>query len=155
MPKKWTNTRLCTSRVTRPPPFRCGQFLANPHDFTFRRTPPPPLVCAQTASAIFHPLQVKNGKFFDILTIHDDEISYLKHVLDLLCVCFHPIWVFFGMGGGGARGVGHNLLMQSSNSGSSKMEISETDFFYILTIQNDQISYVKHVLDPIHVHRAH
>ena len=29
--------------------------------------------------------------------------------------------------------------------------ISETDFFDTLTIQNDQISYVKHVLDPVHV----
>ena len=28
------------------------------------------------------------------------------------------------------------------------MEISETDFFDTLTIQNDQISYVKHVLAP-------
>ena len=31
------------------------------------------------------------------------------------------------------------------------MEISETDFFDIMTIQNDQIFYVKHVLDPLHV----
>ena len=31
------------------------------------------------------------------------------------------------------------------------MEISKTDFFYILTIQNDQISYVKHVLAPLYV----
>ena len=31
------------------------------------------------------------------------------------------------------------------------MEISETDFFYILTIHNDQISYVKHILDPLYV----
>ena len=41
--------------------------------------------------------------------------------------------------------------MQFSGLGSSKMEISETDFFDTLTIQNDQISYVKHVLDPFHV----
>ena len=31
------------------------------------------------------------------------------------------------------------------------MEIFETDFFDILTIQNDQISYVKHVLAPLYV----
>ena len=36
--------------------------------------------------------------------------------------------------------------MQFSSLGSSKMEISETDFSDIVTIQNDQISYVKHVL---------
>ena len=48
-------------------------------------------------------------------------------------------------------GLGHNLLMQFSSLGSSKMEISETDFFDILIIQNDQISYVKHVLAPLDV----
>ena len=41
--------------------------------------------------------------------------------------------------------------MQLSSLGNSKMEISETDFFHILTIQNDQISYVKHVLAPLYV----
>ena len=41
--------------------------------------------------------------------------------------------------------------MQFSGLGSSKMEISETDFFDILTIQNDQIPYVKLVLDPLYV----
>ena len=56
------------------------------------------------------------------------------------------------MGGGGTKGCRvHYLLMQFSGLGSSKMEISETDFFHTLTIQNDQISYVKHVLAPLHV----
>ena len=41
--------------------------------------------------------------------------------------------------------------MQLSRLGSSKMEISETDFFDTLTIQNDQISYVKRVLAPFYV----
>ena len=64
-----------------------------------------------------------------------------------LCV-FHPIWV----GGGGTKeSRAHNLLMQFSGLSSSKMVISETDFFHTLTIQNDQISYVKHVLAPLHV----
>ena len=56
------------------------------------------------------------------------------------------------MGGWGTKGSrAHNLLMRFSGLGSSKMEISETDFFDTLTIQNDQISYVKHVLAPLHV----
>ena len=42
------------------------------------------------------------------------------------------------------------MLMQFSSLGSSKMEISETDFFDTLTIQNDQISYAKHVLAPLY-----
>ena len=41
--------------------------------------------------------------------------------------------------------------MQFSSLGSSIMEISETDLFDTLTIQNDQISYVKHVLAPLYV----
>ena len=98
----------------------------------------------------FHPPQVKSGKFakhfFDIVTTYNDEISYVKHVLDPLCVFF----TLFGWGGPGLpRGLGHNLLMQYSSLGSSKMEISKTIFFDTLTIQNDQISYVKRVLDPL------
>ena len=50
-----------------------------------------------------------------------------------------------GLGGGGGRGLGHNLLVQFFSLGNSKMEISQTDFFDTLAIQNDQISYVKHV----------
>ena len=61
--------------------------------------------------------------FFDIVTTYNDEI-----------------W---------SRA--HNVLMQFSSLGSSKMELSETDFFDTLTIQNDQISYVKHVLAPLYV----
>ena len=64
-------------------------------------------------------------------------------------MCFAPYW---GVGEGGLpRGLGHNLLMHFSSLGNSKMEISETDFFYTLTIQNDQIPYVEHVLDPLYV----
>ena len=47
--------------------------------------------------------------------------------------------------------MGHNLLMQFFSLSSSKMEIFETDFFDTLTIQKDQISYVKHVLAPRYV----
>ena len=49
-------------------------------------------------------------------------------------------------GGGGAQPVGvtfHPLQV--------KMEISATIFFDVLTVQNDQISYVKHVLAPLYV----
>ena len=31
------------------------------------------------------------------------------------------------------------------------MVLSQTDYFDILTIQNDQISYVNHVLAPLHI----
>ena len=65
---------------------------------------------------------------------------------------FHPIWMcVWGKGGWLPRGVGHNLLMRFSSLGSSRMEISETNFFDTVTIQNDQISYLKHVLTPLDV----
>ena len=84
---------------------------------------------------------------FDIVTTYNDEICYQKHVLAL----FYMFFTLFGCWGGVLpRGVGHNLLMQFSRLGSSKMELSETDFFDTLTIQNDQISYVKHVLAPLY-----
>ena len=90
--------------------------------------------------------------FFDIVTTYNDEICYLKHVLAPFYVFFTLFGCVCGGGGGGLpRGLGHNLLVQLSCLSSSKMEISETDFFDIMTIQNDQISYVKHVLAPLYV----
>ena len=41
--------------------------------------------------------------------------------------------------------------MQFSSLGGSKMEISKTDSFDILPIQNDEISYAKLVLAPLYV----
>ena len=41
--------------------------------------------------------------------------------------------------------------MQFSSLGNSKMEISEIDFFDLLTIQNNEISYVKHALALLYV----
>ena len=87
-------------------------------------------------------MEISETDFFHTLTIQNDEICYVKHVLDPL----HVFFTLFGCGGGGGGTKGsraYNLLMQFSGLGSSKMEISETDFFDTLTIQNDQISYVK------------
>ena len=84
--------------------------------------------------------------FFDIVTTYNDEICYVQHVLDPLCVFFN----LFGCEGGGTKGCrAHNLIVQFSGLGSSKWNFSEIDFFHTLTIQNDQISYVKHVLAPL------
>ena len=94
-------------------------------------------------------MEISKTAFFDTLTLQNDQISYVKHILA-------PLYVFFTLfgcwgGGGLPRGIGHNLLLQFSRLGSSKMEISKTAFFDTLTIQNDQISYVKHVLAPLYV----
>ena len=98
--------------------------------------------------------RISETDFFYTLTIQNDQISYVKHVLALFMCFSHYLGVGVGAGGGGGglpSGLGHNLLMQFSRLSSSKMGISETDFFDTLTIQNDQISYVKHVLAPLYV----
>ena len=48
-------------------------------------------------------------------------------------------------------GLVHNLLMQFSTAGSSKIEVFKTFFFDILTTQYDHPRYVKHVLGRIYV----
>ena len=48
-------------------------------------------MCAQTALAAYHPLQLKNRKifnFFYILIMHNDQIFCVKRVLG-------PLYVFF------------------------------------------------------------
>ena len=62
--------------------------------------------------------------FFDIMTIHNDQISDAKHVLAPLYVFFTLFGCLGGGGGGLPRGPGHNLLMPFSSLGSSKIEIT-------------------------------
>ena len=65
-------------------------------------------------------------------------------------MCVSPYLGVLGEGGL-PNGPGHNLLMQLISLSCSKMEICETYFFDIVTIQNDQISYAKHVSAPLYV----
>ena len=44
-----------------------------------------------------------------------------------------------------------NLCMQFFTLGSSKIEVSKTYFFHVVTTQYDHPRYVKHVLDRIYV----
>ena len=85
-------------------------------------------------------MKISETDFFDTLTIQNDQISYVKHVLAPLRVFFTLFGCVCGGGGGTKGSRAHNLLLQFSGLGSSKMEFSETDFFDSLTIQNDQIS---------------
>ena len=94
-------------------------------------------------------MEISEPNFVGNLTIQNDQISHVKHVLAPLYV-FFTLFGCWGVGWGGSKGSRGNLLMQFSRLCSSKMENSETDFFDTLTIQNDQISHVKHVLAPLY-----
>ena len=59
--------------------------------------------------------------------------------------------VFVGGGGGSSKGLVHNLLTQFFTLGRSKIEVSETCFFDMVTTQNDHLGYAKHVLGGIYV----
>ena len=58
---------------------------------------------------------------------------------------FHPIWYQVPGGGGGPKGLVHNVLMQFFNPDSAKIELFETGFFDIVTTENDHPRYVKHI----------
>ena len=108
--------------------------------------------CAHKLHLQLATLQLKNGIFrkkINILTIHNDQISYVKHVSDPLYVFFTLFWCLEA--GRLPRGLGHNLLMQFSTLYHSTMEISETYCFDLPTIHNDQIPYVNHVLHPLYM----
>ena len=67
-------------------------------------------------------------------------------------MCFSPyLGIGWGGGGGAPKGLVRNLLMQFFTLGSSKIEVSESYLFDILTTQNDHPRYVRHVLGRIYV----
>ena len=97
-----------------------------------------------TAAAALPALPAPLPLYIDQWTLIDECPFYV----------FFTTFTLFGLGGGGGglpKGLGRNLLMQFSRLSSSKMEISEPNFVDTLTIQNDQISHVKHVLAPLYV----
>ena len=63
-------------------------------------------------------------------------------------MCFSPCLTVWK---GGGKRLGHNVLMQFSTLGDSKMQNFETDSFNILTIHNDEISYAQYALHPLYV----
>ena len=83
--------------------------------------------------------------FLNLLTIRNDQISYVRHVLDPIYVLFMLFWCLDG-----GKGLGHTLLMQF-HSWQLKNGKFQNRMFYVLSIHNDQLSYMKHVLDPLHV----
>ena len=71
-------------------------------------------------------IEVFETYFPDILITFNPR--YVKHVLCPMFLIFTP----FGYGGGGQRGLVHNLLMQCFSSYSSKVEVPETYVFDVV-----------------------
>ena len=68
------------------------------------------------------------------MTVQNDQVSYVKHILDSLHVFFTLFGCLEGVGGGGgveagSKGLWHDLLMQFPTLYGLKMEISNPDFF--------------------------
>ena len=72
--------------------------------------------------------KILQKKKIEVVTTHNAETCYVKHVLHPLCFFFHLIWV---LGGGVPKGAR-----------------AKPAYFDIVTIQIDQTSYIKHVLAP-------
>ena len=68
-------------------------------------------------------MEISETDFFDTLTIQNDQISCVKHVLAPLYVFFTLFGLGWGGGGGLPSGLGHNLLMQFSSLGGSRMVV--------------------------------
>ena len=85
--------------------------------------------------------------FFDIVTTYNDEICYVKHVL----APFYVFFTLFGCGGGGGAPKGSRAQLAYAIFPPQQLKngnFLKLIFFDTLTIQNDQISHVKHVLAP-------
>ena len=89
--------------------------------------------------------------FFDIVTTQNDHPRYVKHVLGRVYMFSSPYLGIGRMGGGSPKRLVHNLLMQFSTLGSSKIEVFEICFNDIVATQNDHPRYVKHVLGHIYI----
>ena len=75
-------------------------------------------------------IEVSETYFFDIVITQYDHPRYVKHILGRVYV-FFTLFGYWARGGG-VKGLVHNLLMQFSTHGSSKIEVSETYFFDIV-----------------------
>ena len=82
-------------------------------------------------------MEIFETDFFDTLTIQNDQISYVKHILAPLYVCF-TLFGCWGGGGGAPKGSVAQPAFAVFQPRQLKMEIFETDFFDTLTIQNNQ-----------------
>ena len=88
------------------------------------------------------------------MTTHNGHLSYGKLWKECFtpCLCvFYPIWVLGAGERVSPKGLVHNVRMQLFTPRTSKIEVSKTCFFDIVTTHNAHPSYVKHVLRHVYV----
>ena len=84
------------------------------------------------------------------MTLEVDHPSSVQHALGSTYV-FSTLFQYWVHTRGVPKGLVHNLLQQFFILVTSKIAVSDTYFFRILTTQNDHATYVKHVLGSIYV----
>ena len=102
-------------------------------------------------------IQVSETYLFAIVTTQNDHPRYVKHVLGSIYV-FFTLFGYWVQGEGGLPRDWYTTCLCCFSpwaGGRSKIEVFETYFFDIMTIQNDHPTYVKHVLGGILALRTH
>ena len=95
-------------------------------------------------------MEIFKTNFFDILAIHNDQTSYVEHVLDPPHVLF-TVFCLFGRG----LGLLNDFVLLTAGAPSPfttytpKNKVFENDIFDIVATHNDHPTYVKHVLGGI------
>ena len=97
-------------------------------------------------------MEVFETCFSDIMTTQNDHPRYVKHVLSRIYVLL-TLFAYQVRGGGGgvSSGIGTQPALQLFTPDTSKINVFETRFGDIVTIQNDHARYVKHVLGCIYM----
>ena len=73
-------------------------------------------------------MEISEPDFFDIVTNHNDEISYVMHVVDLHCVFFTVFGCWGGGGGGYQGGCGTTCLCTFPASAAQKWKFPNLIF---------------------------
>ena len=75
-------------------------------------------------------MEASETSFFDIVATQYDHPRYVTHILGRNYLFFTLFrYLVRGGGGGGPKGLVHNLLMQFFSLGSSKIKVFETYCF--------------------------
>ena len=94
-------------------------------------------------------IEVFETYFFDTVTTQNDHPTYVNHVFGRIYVFFTLFGYWLQGGGGCSKRIGTRPAAAVFTLGSSKIEVSQTCFFDIVTTHNDHSARLKHVLGRI------